>query len=484
MKRTTFISCVAVCLLLLVQSLYAEVKLPAIVSSNMVLQRNTTVVLWGWADAGENISIEASWISEPLNLVADQDGNWHIEVNTTNSKEAQKILIKGADSEIELDNVRFGEVWICSGQSNMQQSLNGYNGQPTFGATEAIAYAHNPDLRLFSVVRKGSKSPLKDVEEYQAWQEASPANVAEFSAVAYFFGQQLQEILDVPVGMIHTSWGGSSVQAWISKEVISAYQEVNLEEVDISERTNHIPTALYNAMIFPLIPYSIKGALWYQGESNRLEPEVYRELLPAMVKDWRTRWNIGDFPFYYVQIAPYWYDNTEAFSTPENSAFIRETQLQCVDLIPNSGIVITMDIGDEYCIHPPKKKEVADRLLFNALQQDYGFTSVDGKSPVYESLEIKDGKILLSFKNAETGLFAYDGLSGFEIAGEDKVFYPAAAKIVDRKQVEVHSDQVPSPVAVRYAWDNWVEGTLFDTSILPASSFRTDDWQEATRAEE
>jgi sialate O-acetylesterase len=481
MKRSNFPLLAAV-LLLITQSVLAEVKLPAIVSSNMVLQRNTQVVLWGWAEPGEKITLEFSWLSEAIDLLTDQDGNWRTEVNTTNSREAQKILIKGQDSEIALENVLFGEVWICSGQSNMQQPIMGYNGEPTFGAAEAILHARNPDLRLFTVDRKGSKTPLKDVEEYSSWQQASPENVAGFSAVAYFFGQQLQKILDVPVGMIHTSWGGSSVQAWISKEVISSYQEVNLDEVDITERTNHIPTALYNAMISPLIPYTIQGALWYQGESNRMEPEVYKELFPAMVKDWRARWEIGDFPFYYVQIAPYWYNDMETFSSAENSAFIRETQLLCVDLIPNSGIAITMDIGDKWSIHPPKKKEVADRLLFNALQQSYGFKAVDGLSPVYESMEIQEGKVLLSFKNAEAGLYAYKGLSGFEVAGTDKVFYPAKAKIVERRKVEVQCDQVTSPVAVRYAWSNWVEGTLFDTSLLPASSFRTDDWEDATRA--
>jgi sialate O-acetylesterase len=274
------------------------------------------------------------------------------------------------------------------------------------------------------------------------------------------------------------------VQAWISKEVIGTYQEVDLDTVDITERTNHIPTALYNAMIHPLIPYTIRGALWYQGESNRLEPGVYRELFPAMVKDWRTRWGVGEFPFYFVQIAPYWYNNTEVFTGAENSAYIRETQLECADLIPNSGIAITLDIGDKWCIHPPKKKEVADRLLYNALNQTYGFKAMDGKSPVYESMEVTDGKVRLSFKNAETGLYAFEGLSGFEVAGADRVFHPAEANIVDRRQVEVSSDQVPSPVAVRYGWSNWVEGSLFDTNLLPASSFRTDDWEDATRVKE
>jgi sialate O-acetylesterase len=363
----------------------------------------------------------------------------------------------------------------------MQQPVTGYNGQPTFGTSMALARASNPNLRLFTVDRVGSKNPETDVEKYTPWEEASPENVAGFSAVAYFFGQQLQEILDVPVGMIHTSWGGSSVQAWISKEVISKYQEVDLAEVDISEGTNHIPTALYNAMIHPLIPYTIQGALWYQGESNRMEPQKYTELFPAMVEDWRARWGIGDFPFYYVQIAPYWYNDTDAFATAENSAFIREAQLQCLDLIPNSGMAVTMDIGDDHCIHPPKKKEVADRLLFNALNQTYGFTTLDYSGPIYESHEEKEGGILLKFKNAESGVFAYDKLEGFEIAGEDKVFYPANATVRGGKDVFVISYLVPNPVALRYAWCNWIEGSLFDTNLLPASSFRTDDWDDATQ---
>lgn len=483
MKTKTLYPLLAVCLLLFIQSVNAEIKLPAIVSSDMVLQRNTTVVLWGWADASEKISIEASWLDEELKVKADGDGNWRLEVKTTDSRVPQWMTLKSKNSDISLENILFGEVWICSGQSNMQQPLTGYNGQPTFGATEAILYANNPNLRLFTVDRAGSKDPREDVGRYTGWQQASPANVGGFSAVAYFFGKQLNEVLDVPVGMIHTSWGGSSVQAWISKEVISTYQEVDLEDVDIKEGTNHIPTALYNAMIHPLIPYTIKGGLWYQGESNRMEPENYKVLFPAMVEDWRSRWNLGDFPFYFVQIAPYWYNNDEAFSTADNSAFIRETQLECADLIPNSGIAITMDIGDRMCIHPPKKKEVADRLLYNALSQTYGFASIDGKSPVYDSMEIKQDTVLLHFKNASRGIFAFDELSGFEIAGDDKVFYPAEAKIEGRSLVMVKHAMVPEPVAVRYAWSNWIEGTLFDTSLLPASSFRTDDWEEASRAQ-
>ena len=460
----------------------AEVKLPAIVSSDMVLQRNTTVTLWGWADANEKITINASWLNGPLELKTDKAGNWKTEIRTTNDKNPQTIRITGDGSNILLENILFGEVWLCSGQSNMQQPLNGYTGQPTFGALEAISSSKNPNLRLFTVDRIGSKTPLEDVEKYTGWQAASPATVKDFSAIAYFYGQRLQQILDVPVGMIHTSWGGSSVQAWLSKEAMEDYQKVDLDGVDITKGTNHIPTALYNAMIHPLVPYTIKGALWYQGESNRGEPENYKKLFPAMVKDWRTRWGIGDFPFYYAQIAPYMYGDNEVFATSDNSAFIRETQLQCLDLSPNSGMAVTMDIGDDYCIHPPKKKEVAERLLFNALNQTYGFETIDYAGPTYASFDAQDGGLLLSFNNAETGLFAYDELHGFEIAGEDKVFYPAEATIIDRKNVLVKSDKVPSPSAVRYAWRNWIMGTLYDTNLLPASSFRTDDWNDATKS--
>jgi len=438
-------------------------------------------VLLDWVDTKEKISIEAAWLQETMNLEADNEGNWRIEVKTTDSKDPQTIKITSKTSAITIENVLFGEVWLCSGQSNMQQPLKGYDGQPTFGANMAVATSNNPNLRLFTVDRVGSKTPLTDIEMYTPWQQATPESVLEFSAIAYFFGQQVQEILDVPVGMIHTSWGGSSVQAWISKEVISNYLEVNLDDVDIAKGTNHIPSALFNTMIQPLVPYTIKGALWYQGESNRMEPDIYTELFPAMVKDWRSRWGIGDFPFYYVQIAPCWYNDLEAFETVENSAFIREAQLKCLDLIPNSGIAITLDIGDEYSIHPPKKKEVSERLLFNALHKTYGYSTVDFAAPIFDSLDVKDGGITLKFKNAETGLYAYGELEGFEIAGEDKVFYPANAKIVNRKEVYVISDKVTAPVAIRYAWRNWVVGTLYDTNLLPASSFRTDAWDDATQ---
>lgn len=471
---------VIVVFLSFMQVIYAQIKLPALVSSDMVLQRDTNVVLWGWANPNEKIYITTSWLDAGKDVVADSQGNWRIEVKTTKSKEPQTIKIKSKTSDILLKNILFGEVWLCSGQSNMFQPLSGYNGQPTFGSVTTTAYANNQNLRLFTVNRKGSKTPLTEVDSYVGWQQASPDSVFEFSAVAYFFGEQLQRILDVPVGIIHSSWGGSTVQAWISNDVLTEYTPVNINDLKIADNARQVPTALFNGMINPLIPYTIKGALWYQGESNRKDPELYKKLFPAMVKDWRNRWGIGDFPFYYVQIAPYFYDDNEAVSLPNNTAFIREVQLQCLDFIPNSGIAIAMDLGEAFSIHPPKKKEVADRLLFNALNQTYGYAKIDFSGPTYHSKTEKEGALVLSFKNAEMGLFAYNELQGFEIAGSDKVFYPAEAKIINGKNVSVKSDKVKNPLEVRYAWRNWVQGTLYDTSLLPASSFRTDTWLDAT----
>lgn len=484
MNRITLFSTLILIYLLPLQSIFAEVKLPAIVSSNMVLQRNCTVKLWGWANANEKIFIAASWINDSIKIEANGEGFWQVDVKTTNSTSAQSINITSNESNIVLKNVLFGEVWLCAGQSNMEQPLKGYPGQPTYGSLISTAKANNSKLRFFNVSKYGSKTPLNNIKKFTPWQEATPNSVCDFSAIGYFFGQQLQEVLDVPVGIINTSYGGSQVEAWMSKEALNVFEEVNIDSLDINNKTKYIPTALFNAMVNPLTLYAIKGVLWYQGESNRREPEEYKELFPAMVKDWRAQWGIGEFPFYYVQIAPYLYgtDNS-VFQKPGNTAFMREAQLQCLDRIPNSGIAITMDLGDEFSIHPPKKKEVADRLLFNALNKTYGYSTVNCASPVFDSLEVENKGIILSFKNAERGMYAFGELEGFEIAGADRKFYPAKATIVHRKNVFVTSKKVPKPVAVRYAWSNWALGTLYDSYLLPASSFRTDSWNEgAVRA--
>lgn len=475
---------VLIFLILVLSNSVAQIKLPVIISSNMVLQRNTEVKLWGWSKPGDLINVEVSWNDEKVSTKTNESGKWQLTVNTSESKEPQKVVIYSRSDKIELVNVLLGEVWICSGQSNMEQPIKGFKGQPTFGSSEALLNAKNPNIRLFRITNHGSKVPLDNPINYKSWVEATTESVADFGAIAYFFGNQLQSYLDVPVGLIHTSRGASSIQAWMSSEVLAGFEQVNLTDVEItSQKTGKIPTVLFNAMLNPLIPYTIKGAIWYQGESNRMDPEGYKKLFPAMVQDWRSRWGQGNFPFYFVQIAPFAYGGNSDFQTAKNSAFMREAQVQCVDLIPNSGIAITTDVGDQHFIHPPGKKEVADRLLKQALGKTYGVEGLDFESPSYSCLEKQDGGLLLKFDHVETGLYASPELRDFEIAGDDHVFYPAKAKIVNRTEVLVETPKVASPVAVRYAWSNWVQGTLFSGSLLPVSSFRSDDWTVATRAE-
>jgi sialate O-acetylesterase len=476
------LACAAV---VLIQSTsFADVELPALISSDMVLQRDTTITLWGWADAGEKISISVSWLDKRVRIRADASGKWSVEIKTTNSLDPQTIEIKSRTSEILLDNVLLGEVWLASGQSNMEQSLEGYVGQPTFGSQETIVHAANDYLRLFTVAREADTTPREKIADHTGWQSATPASVEDFSAIAYFYGQQLQEILDVPVGMIHTSWGGSLVEAWMSTESLSPIKEIDLTGLDL-ERGNRFPTVLFNAMINPLIPYTIKGALWYQGESNASRPEEYKKLFPAMVEDWRTRWAIGDFPFYYAQIAPFQYNwkGTEGTEVDHLVAQMREAQLQCLQLIPNSEMAVLMDIGHESVIHPPEKKKVADRLLYNALSKTYGYEAVDFSGPVYDAMQIMDDNIYVTFQHADRGLYSKGDSTNWEIAGADKVFYPALARI-DRQGIYVRSEMVEEPVAVRYAWRSWARGSLHGTNLLPASSFRTDNWNDATRFEE
>jgi len=451
---------------------FAKIKLPSIISSNMVLQRNTSVKIWGWATPGEKITVRTSWFLETLKITTPENGRWEITIKTTLSKESQSIQLKSNESNINLENIVFGEVWICSGQSNMRMPLKGYTGQPTFGGNLTVATSKNNNLRLFSISENGSPTPLDSVSKFKKWNTASPETVKDFSAVAYFYGKQLQEILDVPVGLIMTSWGGTRIQPWMSKEAVTPFLDVNKVKKDTTEKFKRIPSAIFNAMIHPITSYTIKGAIWYQGETNRDEPKLYQKLLPEMVKDWRKQWNIGDFPFYYVQIAP------NKYVDKSNSQYQREAQLKASEVIPNSGMAVLSDVGSTQTIHPPRKKEVAERLLFIALNKTYGMKDVDYTGPVYKSMTEKEGALFLNFDNAETGIFSPETeVSYFEIAGEDKVFYPAKAEIISHKQVKVSSLNVKVPVAVRYGWNNWFEGTLYDNNMLPASSFRTDDWE-------
>lgn len=453
--------------------LNAIVTMPAIFSNNMVLQRETHVSVWGKAAPNEKIIVFGSWSNNgKVKTVADSIGNWRVQINTPKAGGPYKLTVSGKN-KIEFNNILIGEVWLCSGQSNMEFRLKGSTSQPNLGSTETILKGNRPDIRLFTVGRAANVIPQYNCKG--SWLEANPSTVAEFSAVAYYFGSLINETIGVPIGLISTSYGGSMVECWMSRDLLQLYPNVKLPATD--EQIKNPPgtsTVLYNSMLKPVTGFGIRGALWYQGESNRNNPDDYAKLFPAMVNEWRKAWGIGEFPFYYAQIAP----NGYLFKGQRGvtSARIREVQFECTKVIPNSGMAILIDVGERDCIHPANKKVVGERLAYWALVKQYGFKGIECQSPEFNKLEVKDNVAKISFANAPNGLTSFGKeITGFELAGIDGIFYPAHAKLnLPTAQIECVAAEVSNPTYVRYAYQDWVIGTLYSTSGLPVSSFRTD----------
>jgi sialate O-acetylesterase len=367
--------------------------------------------------------------------------------------------------------VLIGEVWICSGQSNMAMAMRGGNNQPVTGSADAILSSENPTIRLFTVGQASSMEPLDDLSG--SWKLCEPGSVAEFSATAYFFGRMLNDVLKVPVGLINTSWGGTRIEPWMSPGGIREFDFLKMPDEKPAENLiRQTPTGLFNSMIHPLAGYGIRGAIWYQGEANRNEPARYRKLMAGLIRDWRSVWGIGDFPFYYVQIAPFDY-GPEGLS----SAYLREAQLLASTEVPNAGMASIIDIGEKDCIHPANKETGSKRLAMLALSQTYGIRGIYGQSPVLKEMKVTEAVVSLTFDHAPNGLTSFGKeLSCFEIAGPGKRFFPARAFITSTG-ITLFSPSVAKPVAVRYAFRDFVIGDLFSTEGLPVSSFRTDDWE-------
>ena len=449
---------------------FAQTKLPSFFGDHMILQQQTDAAIWGQDDPGTQIVISTNWGSDNT-TIADSTGAWRTTLKTPEAGGPYEIKVQGSEV-VMFKNVLIGEVWICSGQSNMQMSLKGYYGQPINGGNDAILESKNPMIRLFNTTRNASLVPLNDVEG--SWAEAAPGTAADFSATAYFFGKRLYDILGVPIGLIHTSWGSANSETWMNAKSLSEFENIEIPKAIPDRLPQQGPSLLYNAMLHPFIGYAIKGAIWYQGESNRLRAEEYKKIFPAMISNWRVDWNQGDFPFYFVQIAPFNYGNS-------NAAFLREAQLFTMNTVPNTGMVVTQDIGECNDIHPKEKKIVGDRLALWALAKDYKLSGFGFSGPVYKSMEQKHNEIIISFDYAELGLSSYrQALDGFEIAGNDRKFIPAKAKIV-RGKIVVWSDEIVKPEAVRYAFKNCGIGNLYNVSGLPASSFRTDSWKPESK---
>lgn len=458
------------------ETLSAKVTLPSIFSNGMVLQQSSQINIWG--KATNTINITTSWDGKSYKVSPDKNGNWKTKINTPMAGGSFNIILNDGE-ELKLSDILIGEVWLASGQSNMEMPLKGFKDQPVTDSKEAIKNSENPQIRFFNVENISWKEPLSDCKG--SWVKASPATTSNFSAVAYFYAKILHEKLNVPVGIVEADWGGTVVQAWMSKDALSAFPTAKVPaEANEKNENKNTHAGLYNGMIHPIKGYGIKGAIWYQGEQNRNEPDLYLEMFPAMVKQWRKDWGIGDFAFYYAQIAPYISKaeklSKAALALQPYVPVLRESQLLAEKKIKNSGMAVLMDIGASNTIHPPDKKNVAERLSHHTLAKTYHIKDISYAGPVYKKSKAKGNVITLSFDNASAGLVLKNkNTTNFEVAGADRKFYPAKAE-VSGNTIILTSGKVEKPVAVRYAFKAWAEGDLYNNEGLPASSFRTDNW--------
>ena len=470
---------------MLVCTVTAEVTLPALVSDNMVLQQQTNINVWGWGKPGGKIEVTASW-GEKGSTVADNDGNWNLTIITPAASFTRHEITISDGEALTVKNILIGEVWLCSGQSNMEMNFMGTGPSGVIGANQTIVESGLfPELRLFQVEHNSSTVPESDCKG--KWLPSSPDAVRSFSAIGYLFGLQIHKILNIPVGIINASWGGTIIEAWMDADAQKSFTDVDLSQVnDEKLPVFGKPISLYNGMIAPLINYSLRGFLWYQGESNVPRYSTYADKMVALVKFWRKLWGNDNMPFFYAEIAPYNYaaNRMDMSEAQIDAALLREQQAKVMEMIKNVGMVCTNDLVFPYEqneIHPSNKPEVAKRFAYWALRMTYGFgDAVSVMGPRYKSMRIENGKTVLSFTLSEPeGFFGSKGeITGFEIAGNDRVFYPAmAVKVFPfAKELTVSSEKVPEPVAVRYCFRNWLLGNVCNVYGLPLIPFRTDDW--------
>lgn len=449
-------------------SLYANIRLPNILSSNMVLQQQSTTKLWGWGSPGEKIKITTSWNSKTIEALADGNACWQIGIQTPKAGGPYTIVLEG-ENKIILENIFIGEVWVCSGQSNMEWSYN--NGLSD--VKEEFAQLNKLNIKLFKIPKTTSKTPQDNSEG--SWVACDSNTLKSFSAVGYYFGKQLSNDLNVPIGLISSNWGGTPAEVWTPENLV----EGNLVLKEAAAKKTPAPWwpiasgYAYNAMIAPIVNYNIAGTIWYQGESNTGTASSYTELMNTMITAWRKAWN-NNFPFYYVQIAPFKYDHYNI------GALLREAQTKNLTTEKTGMVVVSDLVSDTLNIHPTNKKDVGLRLANLALSETYGVKKGSYNNPIFKSLNVRGSDAEIVFDNAEAGLM----LKGEKpkeifIAGADKVFYSAKVKVKGNK-IFVSSTQVKVPVAVRYQFSNAGLGNLFSKAGLPVAPFRTDDWEVDT----
>ena len=452
--------------------IYAQTKLPAIFGNNMILQQSSEPKIWGTDAPGKKVTVRTSWNNKEYSTIADANGKFAVNLVTTAAGGPYTITVSGR-KKIELRNILLGEVWLCAGQSNMEMTLKGYPNQPIEGALQAVLSSANDQIRMFTVPRHPNLVAQDTIKQTQ-WLSASVENTNKFSATAYFFGRLINQVLNVPVGLVHVSYGGSNAEAWMSATGLKAFSDIKLPvEGEKIPAPNRAATMLYNGMLHPVIGYGIKGAIWYQGESNYERPDQYETLFPAMVAQWRKDWGIGDFPFHFAQLAPYNYAQLAPYNSggKYNSAYLRDAQRKSLDKIPNSGMISLIDVGEEACIHPMKKREAGERFALLALGKTYGKTGFTYESPMVDKITLEGNVANVKFRNVPSGMTSYgQPITEFEIAGEDGNFWAASATLT-RAGISVYSPNVKNPKFVRYAFKDFVVGNVFNIEGLPLPSF-------------
>jgi sialate O-acetylesterase len=507
----------------------ADVRLPAIISDNMVIQADAKAPIWGWANPNETVTVAIG--KQKQTATADANGKWMVKLKPMKLSDKPLEMVIAGKNIITVKNILIGQVWLASGQSNMEMAVGNIGNWKAgvLNCEQEVANAKYPEIRLFTVQKYVTFAPISDCNG--RWVECSPQTVGDFSAVAYFFGRDLYKELKQPVGLINSSWGGTIAETWMSESSLRANPDfapiLQRHEEIIKKYPNGQPdydkalaqwqkdaneaaktgkpepakpalpfgmqnpqgaSLLYNGMIAPVVPFAIKGVLWYQGESNTDRSKQYQTLFPALITDWRKQWHEGDFAFYFVQLANFFNHQPNnrpsqlpSLGNPDASGWaeLREAQTMTLSL-PNTGMAVTMDIGDPYDVHPTNKQEVGRRLALWALAKDYGFKDLVYSGPLYKKMKIEKNGIRIYFDNVGSGIASNgEQLKGFAIAGEDQKFVWANAT-VDKNTVLVWSEKINKPVAVRYGWANWIECNLFNKEKLPASPFRTDDWPGIT----
>ncbi len=514
-KTTTVVLSIVTLLLWGTKPLQAEVKLPTIFGHHMVLQRDKPIAIWGQAEPGEKVTVKIS--NRSGTCTADGRGQWRVTLDSLLAGGPHTLTVAGQNT-LTYRDVLIGEVWLCSGQSNMAWSVSNAN-----DADLEVLNAHYPKIRMISVPQVASQAPQTEFKGQ--WDLCTPAMARDFSAVGFFYGRLLHQVLGVPIGLIDNAWGGSAAEAWVRRDLLEADKTLKplMERWEKTEAThdfdalmakhkkalaqwekaaqkakdagkpqpkkprsprnilagNQRPANLYGGVLHPVIGYGMRGAIWYQGESNASRAFQYRHLFPLMIQSWRDEWQQGDFPFYWVQLADFRDEKAEPAAS--DWAELREAQTLALSKLPHTGQAVITDLGEAHDIHPRNKQDVAKRLARWALAEDYGYDLVY-RSPVYQSHGVEKGRMIITCDHVGGGLDTFDVRQpvGFAIAGDDRNFVWAQAKIVGKDKIEVWSDQVTDPVAVRYAWSDNPVCNVQNREHLPLTPFRTDTWPGMT----